>query len=832
MLQSFINAKVKSCASIALLSMLLLLPTVPFSSGQDSGVWLIYDRNDPDSGHSGTDPLAVRFTPHRIWLGMGKTCTLFKITAIELNVVSDSWIWNAGFDVHVTDKDHQVLKSFLNQHPTEDGWFNVPLTGWTDESRYVDTHFFVEFQALPPVDQESWAILWFDEAVIDEGEASYGRSYRYTYGPENPNPNIPAWLPIELTYPYGPGDLMIRVKLEPQMPETVLPSLIDTISAADPIVFKGQAPSVKATLIKKIGEAISMFEKGNYIAGLNKLENDIAQKLADPRPTPSTSWLQPYKEGSHNQELVTSFAVACQHIVQMVQKSALPPGILERCDFDNDGYDDLAIGVPHEDVSGKDDAGAINVLYGSPEGVSQAKDEYFHPTNEHDNFGAALAFGNFNGDEYDDLAIGIPYADLTYPKPPVDHNVGVVDVLYGSASGLSGADDEFWWQNLIAYTPRVSEPDDHFGTALAAGDFDGDGYDDLAIGVPGEDNGAGEVDVLYGSPTGLTTGRNQVWNQDPLGGIIEAGDSFGESLTVGNFNGDSYEDLVIGVPHEEVGGIDDAGAVNVVYGSSGGLTAVGNQLWHQDSSPLIGPVCEANDLFGGSLAAGDFNGDGYDDLAIGVPGENEHTGFVEIFYGSSIGLSAAGNKDIAPIYWIDEEDVTEFEYFGASLAVGDFDHDGYEDLAVGVPGANIEWENQLHPDAGAVFVTYGSLLGVFDPLSDLSRWDIWLEVDLLLPFQFESNFANNLFGRAVTTGDFNGDGFCDLAIGVPGADATAFIGDDAAGMVKVMYGYPSGLSTAFFSSWYQDKSGVLGDSEGDDYFGSSLPGSQWRGLWP
>lgn len=71
-----------------------------------------------------------------------------------------------------------------------------------------------------------------------------------------------------------------------------------------------------------------------------------------------------------------------------------------------------------------------------------------------------------------------------------------------------------------------------------------------------------------------------------------------------------------------------------------------------------------------------------------------------------------------------------------------------------------------------------------------------------------------------------------MAVGVPRTDATALIGNDQAGVVKVMYGYPSGLSSVFFSNWWQSKAGVDGDSEDSDYFGESLPGSKWIGIYP
>ncbi|HXV45504.1 MAG TPA: FG-GAP repeat protein, partial [Nitrososphaera sp.] len=118
-----------------------------------------------------------------------------------------------------------------------------------------------------------------------------------------------------------------------------------------------------------------------------------------------------------------------------------------------------------------------------------------------------------------------------------------------------------------------------------------------------------------------------------------------------DFNGDGYEDLAIGVMFEDVDTIENAGAVNVIYGSSGGLSPVtvggtgrADQIWTQDSTG-IEDMAETNDFFGNSLAAGDFNNDGYSDLAIGAvlesvmnEGQNEdmvNAGAVNVIYGSS-----------------------------------------------------------------------------------------------------------------------------------------------------------------------------------------------------
>jgi hypothetical protein len=324
---------------------------------------------------------------------------------------------------------------------------------------------------------------------------------------------------------------------------------------------------------------------------------------------------------------------------------------------------------------------------------------------EDDHFGWALAAGDFDGDGYDDLAIGVPDEDI---GTVVD--AGGVQVMYGTAGGLAPAGNKIWNQEGGA------ETGDQYGKSVTTGDFDNDGYDDLAVGIPSEDVGstedAGAVEIYYGSASGLATRvSNDFWHQDrsSVADTLDEYDFFGSSLTAGDFNGDGYSDLAVGVPGEDVGSpaVEDAGAVNVLYGSEGGIISAGSDYWHQDSAG-IGSLCEEDDRFGFALTAGDFDDDGYMDLAVGVPYEHwddPDTGIVQVLYGTEDGLSGVGvqlwrQDSSADFLGAEEAD----DRFGYALAAGDFDGDGYVDLAIGVPYESIGTADQ----AGAVNVLYGS----------------------------------------------------------------------------------------------------------------------------
>ena len=162
------------------------------------------------------------------------------------------------------------------------------------------------------------------------------------------------------------------------------------------------------------------------------------------------------------------------------------------------------------------------------------------------------------------------------------------------------------------------------GVAVRA-DFNGDTFADLAVGVPGESvgavQGAGAVNVLYGSANGLTGTNSDLFTQANGAGRVETGDGFGAALASGDFNGDGFADLAVGAPFEAVGSIQDAGAVSVLFGTSAGLSGAGSRSLTQ--APSLPETC---DEFGEALAAGDLDNDGNDELIIGAPFEDTAAG--------------------------------------------------------------------------------------------------------------------------------------------------------------------------------------------------------------
>lgn len=324
----------------------------------------------------------------------------------------------------------------------------------------------------------------------------------------------------------------------------------------------------------------------------------------------------------------------------------------------------------------------------------------------------------------------------------------------------------------------VMEPLDQHGRSVAAGDFNGDGRDDLAVGsldAVGAIVAAGAVVVSYGCPTGITHLGAHSITQNSLGDSSETQDRFGWALAAGDFNNDGRDDLAIGSPGED----SFTGQVTIIYGTAGGLNG-STLVLSQDSGP---GTPEAGDNFGAYLATGDFNGDGYADLAVASITESlelpagtiNNAGAVSIYFGGPGGLSNTG------AFIFSEDDLVgggthADSTMGRALAAGDINNDGRDDLVVGINRRDFGGVNEC----GAVVILYGTATG-----PTMGYYHYFTQAQL-----GAANEDLDRFGSAIAVGDTNGDGFDDVAFGSPEEDVGALVD---AGAVIVAYGSAAGL---------------------------------------
>ncbi|MGB1532998.1 MAG: fibronectin type III domain-containing protein, partial [Acidimicrobiales bacterium] len=468
---------------------------------------------------------------------------------------------------------------------------------------------------------------------------------------------------------------------------------------------------------------------------------------------------------------------------------------LSKGDFNNDGYYDLVISAPSEGTTNAASEGIAHVIFQFPSLASNQVLTRSHSTSEtgiNAGFGTSSASGDFNGDGFDDLAIGVPNENVNGHD-----NAGKIQIFHGSADGFPNIQVIHQDTNWIA---GIAHADDRFGSALAVGDMDADGYDDLVVGVPGEYyypndrfcnkkgpdacGSVGAINVLYGAPGGLSGWDDHYFGQNTsrVAGIAHVGDQFGAAVAVGDINGDGYDDVVIGSPDEYYRpnyrycvrySCGQVGAINVLYGSSDGVTTANDHYFAQNSSGIIGRS-EVGDRFGAALAIGDIDGDGYEDVVIGAPDDNfnyycrsrissicGNVGSVNILYGAENGLSRLRDQFFNQNSSGLNELAQDGDKFGAALALGDLNDDSYLDLIIGVPGETISGNN----NAGAAHILYGTADGISSSGSQL----LHVNQDA-----FTGNAETNAgFGSALLIVDG------EILIGAPGATVSGATGAGA-----------------------------------------------------
>jgi hypothetical protein len=387
------------------------------------------------------------------------------------------------------------------------------------------------------------------------------------------------------------------------------------------------------------------------------------------------------------------------------------------CDVNGDGYDDLIVGAPLYDNSPNNE-GAAFAFHGSAGGLSSVASWSAEGGQFNGEFAASVSCaGDTNDDGFDDVIVGAPKISSG------SSDEGAAYVYLGSATGLS---------TTAIWKGRGGSFGVLYGTAVAgAGDVNNDGYDDIAVGAPrfnGTIQDEGRAWVYLGSSSGPAD--TAVWTG--RGGLTHS--NFGAALAgAGDVNGDGFDDLLVGAPTYSNGEANE-GRAFLFLGSSSGPS---------QTPDWLAEVNQIDAGFATALAgAGDVDGDGYDDVAIGAPlfdSVAPDSGRVVLFHGSSAGL------ELGPRWGSDG--IENGELFGSSVSLaGDVNGDGFSDLLVGSPLADNKIVNE-----GLAFLYHGSTFGL----------------SLLPDASWDSKQADSEFGWWVAAADVDDDGFYDVSVGAP-----------------------------------------------------------------
>ncbi|MDI9886713.1 FG-GAP-like repeat-containing protein [Streptomyces sp. HNM0645] len=382
---------------------------------------------------------------------------------------------------------------------------------------------------------------------------------------------------------------------------------------------------------------------------------------------------------------------------------------------------------------------------------------------------SSIPTADYNRDGINDLVAGLPRAD---------GGAGRVTVLPGTTDGPSTAVRTVIGQNS-AGVPGDSEDGDQFGTSSAWGDYNGDGHADLVVGTPGEDDESGHTDT--GSVTVLNgPGLNSGVSYMTSPAYRVTGDKLGTAVTTGDFNADGTAD-VLSVAPGKPGRWWVFESKNPTYATKAG--------W-------LSNTANTSVVSFASAASGDFDNDGYADAAVTYR-DSAGVGRLLALKGSATGLQRVGIL---------------YPRGGRSLAAGDINGDGYDDLVIGQPNAT---ESGHTAKGGAVATVLGSATG----LTTTGR-QTFQQNTTGIPGSDESG---DTMGASVSVGDVDLDGYGDVLTGLPGEDLTrGGVNRSNAGMVILIRGSATGMTATGSVSYHQDTTGVPGSTEPNDRLGSAV----------
>jgi len=404
--------------------------------------------------------------------------------------------------------------------------------------------------------------------------------------------------------------------------------------------------------------------------------------------------------------------------------------------------------------------------------------------------------GDINGDGLDDFIIGAGsgFANGLY-------NAGQIYIVFGSSGFQAQAANniEFDLQGLDGsngFSITGLGGLNALGTSLSGiGDFNGDGIDDFIVGAPGVANQSGDSYVIFGTRDGYAA-EFDLMNLDGTNGFVLYGDAArdgsGSAVSnAGDVNGDGFADIIVGA--RGVDGVgENSGEAYVVFGAASGVFP---NLYLNGLDGTNGFIISSRvagvELGLSVSSAGDFNGDGFDDILISAPGiepgENLPTGETYIIFGSQSGFSShidlanLSNSEGLTIFGLRGNGFDgQFDGNGRSVSgVGDINGDGLDDVLIGAPNSGTY--------NGEAYIIFGSAtrLGDYD-VRDLDGHNGFQITGTLSvgPIGTGPNAGFSVSGA----GDVNGDGYDDFLIGAP--DGT--LASSPSGDTYLIFGSASG----------------------------------------